>query len=64
MTRQFSTLDNQTAIVVHSASPIGRALTLGLTYHGARVAAIQTPLTSRADYEGWYADIVERTPIP
>ena len=59
MTAQFSTLDNQTAVVVHGASPIGRALTLGLTNHGARVAAIQTPLTCRADYEGWYADIVE-----
>ena len=59
MTRPFSTLDNQTAIVVHGASPIGRAIALGLVYHGAKVAAIQTPLTTRADYEGWYADIVE-----
>jgi NAD(P)-dependent dehydrogenase (short-subunit alcohol dehydrogenase family) len=54
----FSTLTDQTAIVVHGASPIGRALTVGLMHHGARVAAIQTPLATRADYEGWYADIV------
>ena len=59
MTTPFSTLANQTAIVVHGASPIGRALTLGLMHHGARVAAIQTPLATRADYEGWYADIVQ-----
>ena len=59
MTTRFSTLDNQTAIVVHGGSKIGRAIALGLVYHGARVAAIQTPLTTRADYEGWYADIIE-----
>ena len=58
MTTPFSTLTNQTAVVVHGASPIGRALTLGLMHHGARVASIQTPLATRADYEGWYADIV------
>jgi len=54
-----STLDHQTAIVVHGASPIGRAIALGLMHHGARVASTQTPLTTRADYEGWYADVVE-----
>src|SRR5437868_15127924 len=27
-------------------------------HHGARVAAIETPLATRADYEGWYADVV------
>ena len=59
MITRFSTLDNQTAIVVNGASPIGRAIALGLVHHGARVGANETPLVTRADYEGWYATIVE-----
>jgi NAD(P)-dependent dehydrogenase (short-subunit alcohol dehydrogenase family) len=59
MTRPFSTLDNQTSIVVHGTSPIGRAIALGLADHGARVSVNETTLTSRADYESWYADVVE-----
>ncbi|MEO8695833.1 MAG: SDR family oxidoreductase [Acidimicrobiales bacterium] len=59
MTRQFSTLENQTAVVVHGESKIGRAIALGLMHHGARVGSLQTRLDTRADYESWYADIVE-----
>jgi NAD(P)-dependent dehydrogenase (short-subunit alcohol dehydrogenase family) len=59
MTRPFTTLENQTAVVAHGDSKIGRAIALGLTYHGAKVASIQTPLTTRGDYEGWYADVSE-----
>jgi NAD(P)-dependent dehydrogenase (short-subunit alcohol dehydrogenase family) len=57
MSKQFATLDNQTAIVVHGASAIGRAIALGLVHHGARVGAIETPLTTRADYEREFAAI-------
>ena len=58
MTTLFTTLANQTAVVAHGASPIGRAIAHGLMLHGAKVASIQTPLTTRADYEGWYTDVV------
>jgi NAD(P)-dependent dehydrogenase (short-subunit alcohol dehydrogenase family) len=58
MTRPFTTLENQTAVVTHGDSKIGRAIALGLMNHGAKVASIQTPLTTRADYEGWYGDVV------
>jgi NAD(P)-dependent dehydrogenase (short-subunit alcohol dehydrogenase family) len=64
MTTRFSTLDSQTAIVVHGASAIGRAISAGLASHGARVAAIETPLATRADYERWYADVVENLGRP
>ena len=59
MTTRFSTLENKTAIVVHGASPIGRAIALGLADHGAQVATSESALATRADYEGWYAAIVE-----
>ncbi|MEO5838967.1 MAG: SDR family oxidoreductase [Acidimicrobiales bacterium] len=59
MTRPFSTLENQTAVVVHGDSKIGRAIALGLMHHGARVGSLQTKLATRTDYEGWYSDIVE-----
>jgi NAD(P)-dependent dehydrogenase (short-subunit alcohol dehydrogenase family) len=58
MTEPFTTLAGQTVVVAHGASPIGRALAHGLTLHGAKVASIQTPLMTRADYEGWYADVI------
>ena len=59
MTTRFSTLDNQTAIVVHGMSPIGRAISLGLASHGARVGINDTTLTTRADYDRCYAAITE-----
>ena len=58
MTEPFTTLVDRTAVVAHGASPIGRAIAQGLLHHGAKVASIETPLTTRADYEGWYRDVM------
>ena len=57
MTERFSTLDNNAVIVVHGASPVGRAISLGLADHGAAVGVVETSLATRAEYEREFAAI-------
>ncbi|HUP75417.1 MAG TPA: SDR family oxidoreductase [Acidimicrobiales bacterium] len=57
VTQRFSTLDAKHVIVVHGASPIGRAISLGLSDHGATVGVVETGLDTRADYERAFAEI-------
>jgi NAD(P)-dependent dehydrogenase (short-subunit alcohol dehydrogenase family) len=57
MTTRFSTLENQTAIVVHGDCPIGQAIARGLADHGATVGVVETSVGTRADYEHAFAEI-------
>jgi len=55
--KRLSTLDDMTVIVVHTASTIGRAISLGLADHGATVGDVEPRHATREDYERAFAEV-------